>query len=193
MNKPLGHFSIIREHDCPIVPWKNGMGMTREIAVQPSESAVDDFLWRVSVAEVNSAAPFSSFPGIDRHIVLLDGAGFTMTLDDDRMHPLDTPFVPFAFAGESTVAVTLIDGSTRDFNLMVRRTNASGDVDVLHEPGVHWLDATTVLLYVARGAVETRAGTLQAGDSLRVAETASGSITVCKDAVVLVIRIRLKA
>lgn len=191
MSKPFGDSSIIRARDCPSVPWKNGLGMTREIAVQPSESSADNFLWRVSVAEVNSAAPFSSFPGIDRHIVLLVGAGFTMTLDGDRTHSLDTPFVPFAFAGEAKVAVTLADGPTRDFNLMVRRVSASGQVDVLREPGAHQLDPATVLLYVARGEVETADGNLQAGDSCLIAGAASSPVTLRENTVTLLIRIQL--
>ena len=51
---------IIRLADCPSQPWKNGLGRTRELAVQPSVASMDDFLWRVSVAEVDSAAPFSA-------------------------------------------------------------------------------------------------------------------------------------
>ncbi len=135
---------IIRLADCPSQPWKNGLGRTREIAVQPSNAGMDDFLWRISIAEVDSAAPFSSFPGIDRQIALLDGNGFTMTLDDDRVHPLTTPFVPFGFAGESKVSVTLTDGPTRDFNLMVRRAQASGKLPArpFHRPGLRreWRD-----------------------------------------------------
>ena len=165
------------------------MGMTQEIAVQPSESDADTFLWRVSVAEVNSAAPFSSFAGIDRHIVLLDGAGFTMTLDDDCTHPLDTPFVPFAFAGESTVAVTLIDGPTRDFNLMVRRESARGEVEVLGKSGAHALHASTVLIYAARGEVQTPGGSLQAGDAWLAADSTNGMIMLHDDAVALAVRI----
>lgn len=186
MNTP-----IIRAQDCRPVAWKSGRGITREIAVHPVGADIEHFIWRTSVAEVNSDAPFSSFPGIDRHIMLLDGVGFTMTLDDDRTHALNTPFVPFAFAGESTVAVALAGGPTRDFNLMVRRTNASGEVVVLREPGVYHLDATAVLLYTARGEVETRDGTLQAGDSCRIADAASGPVTLRSDSVALVIRIRL--
>ncbi len=172
------------------MPWKNGMGVTKQITVQPSESGAADFLWRVSVADVNSAAPFSSFPGIDRHIVLLDGAGFTMTLDAERTHALHTPFVPFAFAGESAVAVSLIDGATRDFNLMVRRAEASGEVVVLRETGIHRLDATTVLVYLARGAVETRYGKLLAGDAYLVADAASASVRLHQDSVALVVRVQ---
>lgn len=158
---------IIRLQDCPSQPWKNGLGSTREIAVQPSSDGSGDFLWRVSIAEVDSAAPFSSFPGIDRQIVLLDGNGFMMALDHGRTHALTTPFAPFAFAGESKVAVSLVDGPTRDFNLMVRRTQARGDVQVWQQPGALLPDPSTVLVYCAQGVIETTAGPLYAGDTWR--------------------------
>lgn len=191
MNKPLERSSIIRGHDCPIAPWKNGMGTTREIAVQPSLSGTDDFLWRVSVAEVNSAAPFSSFPGVDRHIALLDGAGFRMTLDGDRTHTLDTRFKPFAFAGESTVAVALIDGPTRDFNLMVRRAEARGDVVVMAESGTYRPEPDVVLVYAARGEIDTAGGVLDAGDAWQCGSR-RGQMTLRDGAVALAIRIRQK-
>ncbi len=156
---------IIRAADCSPQPWKNGMGVTREIARFPADAGSDQFVWRVSVAEVNSAAPFSAFPGIDRHIALLDGAGFTMTLNGAHEHRLHTPFEPFAFAGEAHVDVALVGGPTRDFNLMVRRAQALGSLTVYSEPGSHATDATSVLLYVLRGTARTAAGLLQVGDA----------------------------
>lgn len=177
---------IIRLSDCPPQPWKNGLGSTREIAVQPPGAGSDDFLWRASIAEVDSAAPFSSFPGIDRQIALLDGNGFTMTLDDDRVHALTTPFVPFAFAGEAKVAVTLVDGPTRDFNLMVRRVRAQGELQRRDTPGSHRLAPDIVLVYCARGTVDTAEGLLHAGDSWLPEDT---SITLADGAVVFAVRV----
>ena len=182
--------SIIRAQDCPPQPWKNGLGTTREIAVHPSGASGNDFLWRVSIAEVDSAAPFSSFPGIDRHIVLLDGAGFTMTLDDDRMHALTTPYAPFAFPGEAKVAVTLADGPTRDFNLMVRRAQARGDVKVWQTSGICPLDPTIVLIYAARGEIDTDAGMLRAGDAWLAREPAAGHISLRDGALAFAIAIQ---
>jgi environmental stress-induced protein Ves len=181
---------IIRAQDCPPQPWKNGLGTTREIAVYPSDAGSNDLLWRVSIAEVDSAAPFSLFPGIDRHIALLDGAGFTMTLDNGRMHALTTPFAPFAFAGEAKVAVTLADGPTRDFNLMVRRARARGEVRVWQEPGIHPLDPAVVLIYVARGEIETADGTLHAGDAWLAPTPAIGQITLQDGALAFAIYIQ---
>ena len=163
---------IIRAADCLPQPWKNGMGVTREIARLPVDADNEHFVWRVSVAEVNSAAPFSAFPGIDRHIALLDGDGFTMVLDGSHEHRLHTPFEPFAFAGEAHVDVALVGGPTRDFNLMVRRAGARGSVTVCGEPGSHATDAACVLLYVLRGTAETAAGLLRVGDAWRPDGTA---------------------
>ncbi len=184
---------IIRLADCPPQPWKNGLGRTREIAVQPSAAGMDDFLWRVSIAEVDSAAPFSRFPGIDRQIALLDGNGFTMTLDDGRVHALTTPFEPFAFAGEARVEVALADGPTRDFNLMVRRARASGEVQVWREPTTRTTDPATVLVFCARGVIDTADGQLHAGDAWRPPPHSVDPVTLRDGALALVVRIEPRA
>jgi environmental stress-induced protein Ves len=163
---------IIHQHDCPLQAWKNGLGRTRQIAIQTA-NADEGFLWRVSIAEVDSAAPFSQFPGIDRSIVLLDGAGFTMTLDDTLVHQLTTAWEPFAFPGETQVAVALAAGPTRDFNLMVRRAEARGEVQVWRGPGTRVAPAGTVLVYCAGGSIDTPDGRLQIGDAWRPDTTAT--------------------
>jgi environmental stress-induced protein Ves len=180
---------IIHLRDCPPQPWKNGLGQTREMAVQPVSDSSHDLLWRVSIAEVTCAAPFSAFPGIDRTIVLLDGAGFTMTLDGGQTHALTTRFVPFAFPGEAAVEVQLAGGPTRDFNLMVRRTQARGEVQVWREAATHALDPAIVLIYCARGGIDTTDGTLHAGDAWRPVGTQAGAVTVRADTVALVARV----
>jgi environmental stress-induced protein Ves len=156
---------IIRLADCPSQPWKNGLGRTREIAVRPAAAGSDDFLWRVSIAEVDSAAPFSVFPGIDRQIALLDGDGFSMTLDDKCTHALTQPLVPFAFAGEAKVSVALAGGPTRDFNLMVRRNRARGYVLAWHGPVTHLIDPTVALVFCVCGTIDTAEGQLHEGDA----------------------------
>jgi uncharacterized protein len=184
---------IIRLSDCPPQPWKNGLGSTREIAVHPAGAGIDDFVWRVSIAEVDSAAPFSTFPGIDRHIALLDGNGFSMTLDDEQVHRLTMPLAPFAFAGEAKVTVALTDGPTRDFNLMVRRARAGGDVQVWREPGSYLPEPAIVLVHAARGDIDTPEGVLHAGDTWFTAGPARRDrITLRSNAVALAIRIARK-
>lgn len=157
--------SILRFDALKAVPWKNGLGVTRELAVEPPGATTENFLWRVSIAEVDTASPFSSFPGVDRTIVLLDGDGFTMTLDGEREHALTTPCLPFAFPGEARVDVTLAGGATRDFNLMVRRGKAHGTIDVVHGPAT--VDSANVtLLHIADGNAIIDGTPCETGDSV---------------------------
>lgn len=60
-------------------PWKNGRGITSEILRIPDGN---DYMVRVSVAEVGESGPFSTFPGYTRWSLLLEGF---MTLDGRRM------------------------------------------------------------------------------------------------------------
>ncbi len=177
---------IIHLSDCPPQAWKNGLGQTREIAIQPSLDG-GGFLWRVSIAEVNTSAPFSAFPGVDRVIALLAGAGFSMTLDDGRVHALTTPFAPFAFPGEAAVHVQLADGPTRDFNLMVRRSLAHGELQVWQAPATRAIDPTSVLVYCAHGSIDTSDGALHAGDAWRPAAPHAREITLHADTVAFVV------
>jgi environmental stress-induced protein Ves len=157
--------SILRECDTPSVAWKNGQGSTRQLAIFPADAGNDTFLWRISVATVDSAAPFSRFPGVDRQIALLYGDGFTMTLDRRQRHALVTPFEPFAFPGEAMVEVELAGGATQDFNLMLRREKAIGRIDIWRGDSEHTTGHDMALLYCATGQCTTPDGVLTAGDS----------------------------
>ena len=56
----------IRAADYRAMAWKNGQGMTREIAREPGDG---DFLWRLSIAEVAASGDFSlRFVGQSRNV-----------------------------------------------------------------------------------------------------------------------------
>jgi environmental stress-induced protein Ves len=99
------------------VPWKNGGGTTRELVTWPS---AEDWVWRVSVAEVAQSGPFSRFPGIDRWFAVLEGDGVALSINGER-HSLTSSSVPFHFDGGMATACALLGGATLDFNLMTRR------------------------------------------------------------------------
>jgi environmental stress-induced protein Ves len=135
----------------PATPWKNGGGTTREIVRVPAGADLDAFDWRVSIAELLVDGSFSSFAGIDRVIVLLEGAGIHMRSRDRAIdHRLATPFVPFVFSGDQPIDATLIVGQSRDFNVMTRRLHVRADVRVLrdHEK---LPESESGLLFAARG------------------------------------------
>jgi uncharacterized protein len=107
--------------DLPSTPWKNGGGSTRTLAVEPANASLDEFLWRISLAEIAVPGPFSSFSGIDRIISLWRGPGVVLHSPSWPCHTLDQSCEPFPFSGEDPVTCTLIDGPSTDFNLMFRR------------------------------------------------------------------------
>jgi uncharacterized protein len=171
----LPGFTLIRGADLVASPWKNGGGVTREVAAFPEGAALDAFVWRVSVADVAQAGPFSRFAGIDRTLALLSGAGMLLDEADGAnavTHALRVPLDIARFAGETAIDARLIDGATRDFNLMVRRGAATGDVAVWRDAHGAQLDADVALLFCAEGALNVTTGdhavTLAASDTLRI-------------------------
>ena len=102
-------FRLLTPNDYRSMPWKNGAGRTTEIAVHPAGAALDAFAWRVSIADVERDGPFSRFPGIDRTIVLLDGAGMRLRSGASDIE-LTTRFVPHDFSGDDAIECTLVAG-----------------------------------------------------------------------------------
>jgi environmental stress-induced protein Ves len=137
--------------DFPATPWKNGGGVTREIVCQPPGAGMADFDWRVSIAHIASDGPFSAFPGVDRVITLLSGAGVHLQSDDGQVdHRLDVPLAPFAFAGEAPIHARLLAGDCHDFNVMTRRSACSASLQVLRS-ACDWPANSQGLLMAVQG------------------------------------------
>jgi environmental stress-induced protein Ves len=111
---------VLRAADRIATPWKNGGGHTREVAAFPPGADLDGFEWRISLAQIAADGPFSTFPGVDRVLTVIQGEGLLLTVDD-RMLALDAASPPLAFPGEARVAARLTDGPISDLNVMARR------------------------------------------------------------------------
>jgi hypothetical protein len=148
----------------PAFPWKNGGGATRTLAIFPPDAGFDDFEWRISIADVTSSADFSLFPGVDRIILLLDGAGMNLHTENGGLFPLATLFEPHKFSGEDRIRSELLDGPTRDFNVMTRRGRAHADVEIFRSK--FEVSADHALFYCALGAFRSGEIDLMAGWAL---------------------------
>jgi uncharacterized protein len=104
------------------VPWRNGGGVTAEIAIEPEGAAVDStFLWRLSLARIDKSGPFSAFEGYDRTIALVAGAGMVLNFGARGSARVDK------WAPECD----LIGGPTEDFNVMTDRARIRHRVEKL--------------------------------------------------------------
>ena len=187
---------LIPAYDYRRERWRNGFGWTREILRSPH--AGDDWDWRLSIAEIESDAPFSTFDGIDRELVLLHGNGVRLRFDDGEAREVEPPHGRVRFAGERTVSGELIDGPSHDFNLMWRRDRI--DAELWHrplvglmvlfvEPGEHW--AVHVLSGQAHASDDGVRETAAMGDTLLLsADSARGRFALDGGGEVLVMRLR---
>jgi len=122
---------VLRAAERRAQPWKNGGGTTAEVYVHPPGSGYDDFEWRVSIADVAAAGPFSCFPGVDRILTVLDGE-LALTFEDaDSRRVLTARSDPYGFAGDLPCHGEPLTGTVRDLNVMVRRAKWSARVERL--------------------------------------------------------------
>ena len=145
-------FRIVTPDHYRRMPWKNGGGLTEEIATHPEDAALETFDWRVSIAAVERDGPFSRFAGVDRTITLIEGAGMRLSSNGCDVL-LRAPFEPYTFDGGDVVDCTLLSGPIRDFNAMFRRERTRGCVTVVRRSTI--VDAADFrLAFAAAGAHE---------------------------------------
>ena len=131
--------NVVRLEDAAPQAWRNGGGVTRELLTWPN---ADDWIVRLSVADIEKDGPFSAFPGVQRWIIALTGEG--MGLGEPCNVQLEPGLPVFSFDGQITPTCTLTRGPTTDLNLMISTTRASGWLRrmVLDNPSggkTHWL------------------------------------------------------
>jgi environmental stress-induced protein Ves len=148
--------------------------MTADIDVVESGGSMS---WRLSIAEIERAGPFSDFAGYDRTIVPISGCGFRLTFPDAPAAHLRSRFVPYRFDGGTTVVCELDDGPARAFNAMSRRAThrhelaisaSSAPFDILPQADVRYVTALRERAIVRVFSEPQRVHELAAEDTLRI-------------------------
>ena len=112
--------SWIHLADVPTIAWKNGGGFTCELLAWPHP---ENWVVRISVAVIDKSGPFSIFSGVRRWFGVLTGAGVRLSSGGyTSVIAQDTPL--FQFDGGLPHHCDLVAGSTSDFNLMVKASDA---------------------------------------------------------------------
>ena len=169
---------IIRHDEHQLVPWKNGQGMTRVVAVREDEET-RGWLWRLSIATVDRDGPFSDFAGYNRVIMLLKGAGMTLEFGDFApAEILDERFRPFAFYGGWPCNAKLLHGEPlTDFNVISAAGRVSTQADVVPvfaeateatTPLHHSATSMATFFYVLQGTCRVSAA--ESGESILLSE-----------------------
>lgn len=180
---------ILRHSDYPSRPWKNGGGTTRDILVSPPGASLDEFDWRLSLAQVDRDGPFSRFDNVDRTLVLLSGA---MTLHEpDRRIEL-VRGEPVEFPGERAIDATLHGGATVDFNVMTRRGRASHNVEraiMGTRMNIQSSDRIVIVVFALDEGLSVEGQSMNASDTAVIDERSVANVTSADRATALIVRI----
>jgi uncharacterized protein len=148
--------SLIRPEDFKKVPWKNGRGVTNELAVYYSEGD-DRFLWRISIAGVTENGSFSDFSGYDRTLLMLTGNGIRLEHSDGTENNIGNYNDIAYFSGDLKTSAVLTDGPIKDFNVMVLRDKCRSATRILNSGDEFEITGgDEALLYARPDAVEIK-------------------------------------
>lgn len=138
------------------VPWKNGGGVTTDVATCPRGASNGGWDWRISMATFDRPGPFSRFEEVDRVLLLLSGALRLRLSDDDAPVEL-LPGDVIRFAGDVPVFGEPRGGAAADLNIMSRRGRWQIAIDRLTPAtgGDILLSAdTAILFFEGEGSVD---------------------------------------
>ena len=125
---------IIRYAELKAHPWRNGGGVTRELASHPTAASQDGpaaagWDWRVSIADMSRAGDFSAYPGMDRVLTVVEGELLLLSVDGAE-HPLEK-YRPLRFSGDAVASGALPTGDIRDLNVITRRGVFKGYTSII--------------------------------------------------------------
>ncbi|KAJ3298542.1 hypothetical protein HK104_010597 [Borealophlyctis nickersoniae] len=129
------------------MPWKNGLGETRQIAIHPPSRNIetDEFIWRLSLSEVHDSCFFSVFPGYDVALLLLsDTPGPNRSLsrrssyappavlhhnDQEKAIPLKH-LTPYSYSGEWATTCKIKSGPIQYLTFIANRERAQVSMNI---------------------------------------------------------------
>ena len=167
--------TLISKQQFKVMPWKNGSGVTAEIAIDPpgSDFREAQFNWRLSSARIDDENQFSKFPGYDRILTVLSGQG--LILNNQELGPFEI----FEFQGEDGIECSLIENSVEDLGLIFKRDKYKCSIQILNvtAPMYLKLEAKTHFFLSLSQPVNVAGVELVAPDFLKVEEATNVEIT----------------
>lgn len=156
---------IIRRKELVDQPWKNGGGITREIAADRRDGRL---VWRLSMADVASDGPFSRFDGLSRILTVVAGNGMQLISREQTLHAQYAD--PICFPGDWDITSKLNNGPLTDLNLIYDPALCEAAASV--SKGARQVSASAstgqiALLHVLKGDASLKEGeAIAAGDTV---------------------------
>lgn len=200
MADPVASWVRLGPADYRRTPWKNGGGVTVDIADAFEPGAEPDgwsgMIWRFGRTRIEHPGPFSDLAGYDRILSVIDGRGLLLSSPDAETLDVREPFCPVRFPGERRIESVLEAGGVGVLNLMTARRRVTGDLAFFVAPASTTLGPGIVVLYAPAGETSCRiadqAVTLDGNHALRI-ETDEPLHLAHRSGLVAVARLRSRA
>ncbi|WP_323776039.1 HutD family protein [Leisingera sp.] len=154
------------------VPWKNGGGVTRELAVHQEGGQM---IWRLSLADIDQSGRFSAFPGLARIHCIVEGAGHVLSNSGTRLEA--RPLHPLRFDGGLELECRLRDGPSKAFNVIYDPARVTAEAGILRD-GALPAFADHHVLFVVAGRLEIAGrGHFTAGEGIVMENATSGVVS----------------
>jgi environmental stress-induced protein Ves len=156
-------------------PWKNGGGVTIDIAAAYLPGAVvggwQGMLWRFGRTGITIGAPFSDLSGYERMQVVIEGSGLVLETPDGEID-VRRPFRPVRYDGGTPIVSRLENGPVEVVNLMADRRRCEIDLAVATANEALALSPGTHIVYAPGQSVSGQAGdgpiAIDSGHALRI-------------------------
>lgn len=158
---------IIRKSEFVEGRWRNGMGVSWDIASDPPGS--DAFGWRFAIARIEADVPFSNYPEVDRIFTLIAGNGLDLAFEGHRSLAVHRRFVPHPYPCDVATFCHLRDGPCIALNLFTRRGRWRAAADILSS-GADLSHPGPILLFALAGAADVNGHALAEGDAAIAAD-----------------------
>lgn len=158
---------IIRKSELVEGRWRNGMGVSWDIASDPP--GLEDFGWRFAIARIDADVPFSNYPGVDRIFTLIEGNGLDLDFVGHPALAVHRRFVPHPYPCDVETFCRLRDGPCRALNLFTRRGRWRAQADILSS-AAEVSHPGPILLFALSGAADVNGHALAEGDAAIAAE-----------------------
>lgn len=156
---------VIRFSDLRQGRWRNGMGVSWDIASEPSDAGAGDFGWRLAIARIDADVPFSHYPETDRVFTLIEGNGLDLDFSGRDSLAVHHAFVPHPYPCDVETYCRLRDGPCRALNLFTKRSAWRAGIDILSGNAVI-AHPGPILFFVLTGGASVNGETLGPGDTL---------------------------
>lgn len=150
--------------------WRNGRGISWDIASGDSVPSTDDFGWRFAIAEIAAPSPFSLYGPVDRVFTLIEGEGVDLCFAGGARLAVHERFVPHRFACDIPTECALAAGASKALNLFTARGRYAAEVEIVSITGSRLLQLPVplTLLFALQGEIEVNGQSLALHDAAKV-------------------------